>query len=386
MRVCGIIAEYDPFHLGHLHHIRKAREQSGADYVVAVLGCAFSQRGEAMLFATHDRAKMALLSGADLVLGMPVSFSCAQANRFAAGGVGILNSLGVVSHLSFGCEPSGIPYLQPTADLLHRPSPLFTARLKKALSAGHSFAKAQGMALAACLPEAPQEVFSLPNFILGISYLLAIRRLDSVIKPLPVPRQGDYHAQGQEALPSATSVRAALRQGAWPGVAASVSEQGMAVIRDAAEKGRLHFPHALDSLLIGQLLQKRLSPSPEHSEGLDQRILGMAGRASSREELLGLVCTRRYTRARVNRALSHALLGLRLFPASPPHARLLGFKSSAVPLLKAIKTGGFPLIDRPGKSPDPLLVEDMRAEEIWALGAGKPAASAWQYPLIVMDE
>mgnify|MGYP000864007112 FL=1 len=89
MKVCGIIAEYDPFHEGHLHQLRRARELTQADYMVCVLGSAFSQRGDAMMFSTQDRARMALANGFDLVLGMPYSFSCAQANRFAVGGVGI---------------------------------------------------------------------------------------------------------------------------------------------------------------------------------------------------------------------------------------------------------------------------------------------------------
>ena len=94
MIVCGIVAEYDPFHRGHLYHLKAARQKSQADFMVCVLGSAFSQRGEAMMFDTMTRARMALYNGFDLVLGMPVSFSCAQANRFAMGGVGILHQLG----------------------------------------------------------------------------------------------------------------------------------------------------------------------------------------------------------------------------------------------------------------------------------------------------
>ena len=74
MRVCGIVAEYDPFHLGHAYHLNSAREQSQADFVVCVMGCAFSQRGTPMLLGPHTRARMAVLAGADVVLGMPFLF------------------------------------------------------------------------------------------------------------------------------------------------------------------------------------------------------------------------------------------------------------------------------------------------------------------------
>lgn len=388
MRVCGIIAEYDPFHLGHLYHLTQARERAQATYVVAVIGCAFSQRGEAMLFDTHARARMALLGGADVVLGMPVSFSCAQANRFARGGVGILQGLGVVSHLSFGCEPEAEPFLLPAAEVLYRPSAWFSNMLKDRLQAGHAFAKAQGEALSACLPDAPPALFSAPNFILGLSYLLELKRLNSAITPVPIPRSGDYHAQGLSPLPSATAVRVALRQGAWPGVAASVPPGSLGIIREAAQKGHLHAPDSLDALLMGTLLQgneTRLMASPEMSEGLERRILAKARQAASREELLRLVKTRRYTQARISRAVSHSLLSLDSFPENPGYARLLGFRKGAEPLLTAIKGSGFPLIDRPGRQLNRDLAQDMRAEELWALGAGLPPASAWQKPMIILD-
>jgi predicted nucleotidyltransferase len=193
MRVCGIIAEYDPFHKGHLYQLDQAREKTRADYMVCVLGCAFSQRGEAMLFQTHDRATMALANGFDLVLGMPFSFSCAQANRFARGGVGILQGISAVTHLSFGCETDNLDWLTSGAQLLNRPSIPFIQSLKRGLSQGRSFAQAQGQALAEHLPELPKQLLSSPNFILGLSYLRELEHLKSHITALPVRRETDYH-------------------------------------------------------------------------------------------------------------------------------------------------------------------------------------------------
>ena len=171
MRVCGIIAEYDPFHLGHLHQLSEARRLSQADYVVCVISCAFTQRGLPALFSTQYRARMALLAGADLVLGMPVSYGCAQANRFALGGVGVLHGLRVVTHLSFGVEASALPELGRLSRLLEGADAGFQGRQRAALRAGHSLARARGEALdcpaqaqalrrqlraGAVLPERPQ--------------------------------------------------------------------------------------------------------------------------------------------------------------------------------------------------------------------------------------
>ena len=246
MKVCGIIAEYDPFHRGHLHHLEQARARSGADYMVCVLGCAFSQRGEAMLFSTHDRARMALQNGFDLVLGMPVSFSCAQANRFAAGGVGILHRLGVVSHLSFGSESDDLGLLRQAARLLNHPDAAFARTLKAGLDTGLSFAAAQGQALQEALPEAGPALLASPNFILGVSYLRELERLGSRMTPLPVLRSAPYHSLAGGPLASASAVRAQWLQGEWEQAATACPPASLAVMRGAAT----HRPEALDKALL----------------------------------------------------------------------------------------------------------------------------------------
>lgn len=104
MKAVGIIAEYDPFHAGHAYHLGKAREESGADYVVVVMSPDFLQRGQPALIDKWVRARMALEAGADLVLELPVRSAVASAEFFAAGGVRLLDSLGCIDALSFGCE------------------------------------------------------------------------------------------------------------------------------------------------------------------------------------------------------------------------------------------------------------------------------------------
>ena len=112
MIVCGVIAEYDPFHRGHARHLRLAREKTGADYLVCVMSGSFTQRGLPALLPPHGRAEMALRCGADAVLQLPYAFSVREAEFFALGGVSILERLGCVSHLSFGCETEDISLLK----------------------------------------------------------------------------------------------------------------------------------------------------------------------------------------------------------------------------------------------------------------------------------
>ena len=146
MRVCAVICEYNPFHLGHAYHLRAAREASGADYVLCLMSGALTQRGA---FARHDkwlRARAALENGADLVLELPTRFACAPAPDFASGGVALLSALGVATHLSFGCEASALPLLSAAAALFKAESPAFSAALRARLAGGLPYPRARALA------------------------------------------------------------------------------------------------------------------------------------------------------------------------------------------------------------------------------------------------
>ena len=386
MRVCGIIAEYDPFHLGHHHQLSEAKRISGADYVVCVISTAFTQRGLPALFSTHDRARMALLSGADLVLSMPVDYSCAQATRFAMGGVGILDALGAVTHISFGIEEAVLPLLPQAAELIHRPTESFQAALDGALSRGESLARAHGQALASSLGKENGKVFDRPNFNLGISYLRTIAALRSDMEVVPVVRRGDYHDTRIKAFPSATAVRAAVLRGDWPGVSAGLPPESFRLVEAALLSQKIHLPGALDNVLLSRLLGRRdLSGIDEISEGLDRRILKFTAQAQSRRHLIELVKTKRYPYARISRALTCSLLGITQQALLPPeYARVLGMRKNTAPLLELIGQSRFPLVTRPAKSDHPGIIRDMRAEQLWYIGAKRPAADAWHQKMIII--
>ena len=186
MRVCAVICEYNPFHLGHAYHLRAAREASGADYVLCLMSGALTQRGA---FARHDkwlRARAALENGADVVLELPARFACAPAPDFAGGGVALLAALGVVTHLSFGCEPSALPLLSAAASLFKSESPDFSAALQRSLADGLPYPRARALA-AEQLAEIPADLLAQPNAALALEYLQA---LPETLVPGPVARRG----------------------------------------------------------------------------------------------------------------------------------------------------------------------------------------------------
>ena len=145
MKVCGIIAEYNPFHSGHAYQIARARELSGSDYVIAVTSGDFVQRGAPALADKYIRAHMALSEGADLVLMLPVYGSTASAEGFARAGIAALLSTGVVDAISFGCEDTSVcseRYFRLARELTQEPAD-FRAALSKRLADGIPYAQAR---------------------------------------------------------------------------------------------------------------------------------------------------------------------------------------------------------------------------------------------------
>ena len=394
MRVCAVICEYNPFHLGHAYHLRAAREASGADYVLCLMSGALTQRGA---FARHDkwlRARAALENGADVVLELPARFACAPAPDFAGGGVALLAALGVVTHLSFGCEPSALPLLSAAASLFKSESPDFSAALQRSLADGLPYPRARALA-AEQLAEIPADLLAQPNAALALEYLQA---LPETIVPVPVARRGSgYHDASLSALSSATAVRAALARGGLTAqilsilarlglTAALAAVPSPEALRAAEESGFVHEEEALTQALLYRL--RTASPAELAAlygmdEGLENRFIAAAQTCSTRETLLDCIKTRRYTRARLSRLCAYALLNLtRDFAQThraPDYARVLGFRKSAAPLLKTIKQrSSIPLITKAanfGRS-NPLFALDVLAQDLWSLGVSNPSLRA----------
>ena len=378
MRVCAVICEYNPFHLGHAYHLRAARESSGADYVLCLMSGALTQRGT---FARHDkwlRSRAALQNGADVVLELPARFACAPAPDFAGGGISLLSALGVVTHLSFGCEPSALSLLSAAAPLFKAESPVFSAALQTHLANGLPYPRARALA-AEQIAGIPADLLAQPNAALALEYLQA---LPETIVPVPVARQGSgYHDAALSALSSATAVRAALARGDLADALSAVPSPE--ILQTAEKSGFVHEEEALTQALLYRLRTAspaELSALYGMDEGLENRFLAAAQNCSTRETLLEQIKTKRYTHARLSRLCAYALLNLtRDFAQThrtPDYARVLGFRKSAAPLLKEIKRhGSIPLVTKAADfdRSNPLFALDVRAQNLWSLGVLNPS-------------
>ncbi len=384
MRVVGVIAEYNPFHLGHAHHIAEAKRQSHADAAVVVMSSCFTQRGEAALFSPATRAEMALRCGADAVFALPTMWSTRDAEHFALGGVALLARLGC-NAISFGTEVQNLPLLWDLAHLFEAEDAYIQQSLRIKMQRGFPYPAALAEAVEEQRPGA-YEILHNPNSTLALCYLRAMIRLRAKMDVIPVQRTGDYHAAALDAaMPSATAVRSAVLRGDWASAKKAVPAEVFALLREAAAAGQIHRPDALDNALLYRLRTmdaEEYAALPDISEGIEYRLREAAQRASTREELLHSAKTRRYPYARLSRLATHALLGLTgqtLSHDTPNSAWLLGFREEARGVFGHIRTHGtLPILSKAADMDRHcawLRLEE-RAYDLWALGASLPAGLA----------
>ena len=413
MRITGIVAEYNPFHKGHAWHIRQAREQTGADFIIVVLGGDFTQRGTPAILDKYTRARMALACGADLVLELPVRYACSSAEYFASGAVSILERLHCVDHLCFGSESGNVDALRETALLLDRAEadPLYGRTLQSSLKAGSSFPAARALALkTVCQKQAglPDR----PNDILGLEYCRALLRLHSPIRPSAVLRQGaDYHDTGlHTGFSSASAIRDRINAGWHPDrLSDALPEEVLRIWRESSAGSCIMEERDFSAMLHYRLLL--LTHTEEHSSRtgaheparlqdfaditpeLADKIKNSLDSFTDWNAFCLLLKSRNYTHARISRCLAHILLDLFQEDLEesrrenyPVYLRMLGFSGQAGPLLSAIgKNAQLPLLSGLAQAGRrlpppllPLLSEEIRASHIYQAAVSRKYGTPFQ--------
>lgn len=353
MNIAGIIAEYNPFHNGHRHQVRLLRE-NGFDYIVALMSGDFVQRGAPAIIGKHDRARMALLGGVDLVLELPSLFAVSPAEAFAECGVRLLDALGI-NALSFGAEAPDLPLLRQLLELQEQEPPEYREALKNALRSGQSYPAAQNAAASVLLPEA-DAILKHPNNILALEYVRAAQKIHSSMELLPIQRMdAGYHSIApKEQYLSAEGIRALLRK--REDIGAYLPEESREILL-----GSRHAPYLSQNDFSLLLRYRLLSQSdfrdlPDCGEALSKKLLREREAALSFEELISRLKTKDLTYARISRVLVNLLLErtgdtLAFYRNAPVetsgYARLLGFREKSEPLLRELKIRSrIPLISK----------------------------------------
>ena len=357
MKIVGLITEYNPFHAGHLYHMQRARELTGADYCVVLMSGSFVQRGEPAIFDKYRRTKAALLAGADLVLEMPVAFSTASAHEFAAYGVALLSAIGVDA-VVFGSECGQIEILKQAAYALNHESAEFQERLRKGLKAGLTYPQARAKALE--MEDTWASVLTSPNNILGIEYLRAAEDLHSPMEFYTISRKGSgYHEDtlADANFPSASAIRGIIRNSLSKDKdLLDILASHLPAVTHPAYTGAVPvFVDDFSELLNAAVLQMQATFSiADLSPELAARLAKPPYFPLSFEERIQALKTRQLTYTRVSRALLHLVLGMREEDISrwkdegyALYARILGFRRQSSPLLSCLhKKSSIPLITK----------------------------------------
>lgn len=327
MRVAGIIAEYNPFHSGHQWQIAQTRAL-GATHTVAVISGCYLQRGEPAIWDKWTRTRAALLGGVDLVIELPLPYACATAQRFATGGVAILEALGAVDFLSFGSECGDVSQLTAAAAAILDST--VEEKARELLSGGITYAAARQQAVTAIYGEGLAELLARPNNILGIEYIAALKRMGSGITPVTVPRVGaahDSNETGEHA--SASAIRGLVAEGKLDRAMEYIPTSCRDSFTRGWQSGECYSPALLERPMLAALRRmtvQEIAQLPDIAEGLENRIYTALRTASSIEELLERIKTKRYSHARLRRILLCGWLGVpfHMGKEPPPYLRILG--------------------------------------------------------------
>lgn len=348
MKVLGIIAEYNPFHNGHLYHLKESVGIADPDYTVCVMSGNFMQRGEPAITDKWNRAEMAVKNGIDLVLELPFAFACNNAEYFAYGAVDILNRIGCVTHLSFGSEAGDLSALMKTAGFLTHESDELKAGIREYSEQGLSFPKARYEAVRKCMGEDCSDVLKSANNILAVEYLKQLQLSESSIEPLTIKRYGTgYHDKETfEDIASATAIRHKIgKTGSSEDVFEFIPTATYQVLK-SIDKGVNTIFDDFYKLLIYKILTsetEELRAILSATEGLENRVKNAVSRSVDMDSLIKSVLSKRYTDTRIRRLMSHILIGLKkesfreIIDKRINYARVLGFSRKGAELLKQIK-------------------------------------------------
>jgi len=292
MRIVGIICEYNPFHNGHLYHLKKIKELFPDSLIVLALGGYFLERGEVSCLSKYDKTELALSFGVDIVVEIPVVYGSQSADIFAEKAILILQHLHVTD-LVFGSESNDATHLLEMAQEQLQDD--YQKKVQSFLKEGCNYPTALSKALSSSIQE--------PNDLLGISYAKAILRQKLPIQIHTIKRTNAYHdVQSNQNIVSASNIREKLKNGA--DISAYVPYDFSKYFK------------RVDEQLLWQLVKYRILTDPNLAqyltvdEGIEFRLKKYAKVAHDMNEFIQLTKTKRYTYNRLHRMIIHILLGL----------------------------------------------------------------------------
>lgn len=305
LNATGIIVEYNPFHNGHKYHLKKAKEISDDNIIIAVMSGDFVQRGEPAIINKWKRAEIALKAGVDLVVELPVYFSTQSAEIFSLGAISILDSL-KVDKIVFGSETSTAENLIEIYKKVNSNIDKINEKIKTYLKSGVSYPSAISKAYSEILNVS----LDYPNDILGFEYIKAIDKINSDIKPISIERHksGYYSKDIRDDISSATYIRELIKNGKFETARPLIPKETRSILFQSKFVFNEHFFE-----IIKYEILKNYEKLPEIQDieyGFENRLYKIAKESNSYEKFLLEITSKRYTQSRINRILNHLLLGI----------------------------------------------------------------------------
>ena len=335
MKVCGIVAEYNPFHNGHSYHIEKAR-QAGATHIVAVMSGNVVQRGSVAIFDKHFRAKKACENGANLVIELPCPLSGSSGEILERGAVRILKGLGVVDFICFGSETNDTDLLFKAAECTINLEN--SDYVKKLTKSGLSYPSAVAQACRELYGGEMADLISSPNNTLGIEYIKAAKKLGWDVSFEAVERKGAAHdskAVG-EGIASASLIREKILGG----------EDYSELLPYSCESEQTFDMNEMTKAVVFKFRSMSLDEIceiPDCTKELGIRICKLLKSFTpvTLDELYDALKTKNITHARIRRVILNGILGIKSTDLLiSPYARILAADDKGMELLSTVKQKG----------------------------------------------
>lgn len=388
-KILAIVAEYNPFHNGHLYQLQKSKKLINPDYSICIMSGNFVQRGDTSIIDKWSKAEAAIKCGMDLVIELPVLYSISSAENFAEGALKILDAFGNDVTISFGSECGDLETLNSIANVLYDEPKEFTTILTHELSKGLSYPKARENALLLYLNDVRKyaNVLSDPNNILGIEYLKAIKRLKSKVTPLTIKRidAGYNSLKIKDRLASATAIRNLIKNN--EDVKKLMPAPSYNILTENIKHGKIVNDFSVFEKEIIYTLRKmsvqEIANLRDVSEGLENLIKQAANSCNNLEDLINSIKSKRYTRSRIQRILLYSILNITKKDIQDsykikPYIRVLGASQRGKILLSQISNpkAKYPVITSVKKFMDNnnnkilknMLEKDILATNLYTLG------------------
>lgn len=352
----GVIAEYNPFHNGHIYHLNKVKEMFPEASLILVLAGNFTQRGDVSVINKWDKAKIALDYGFDLVIELPFNIATSSASLYAKGAIDILNKLNC-DYLVFGSETNDVSLFENLVNIT-KDNEKYEKKVKYYLDKGYNYPKACSLALY----DISKVIIDKPNDVLALEYVRSIINTNSKIKPVSIKRTNNYHEEEITGnITSATSIRKSLNNKEI--IKNTVPNESLKLINNISLND--YFDYIKYEIISNDKLEEIL----DVDEGIENKLKKEIHNSKTVEELILNVKSKRYSYNRIKRMLLHILTNTKKdYDTKINYLRILGFNNKGTKILKeAKKYIDVPIITKYKKEYDALFKDDVKASMLYSL-------------------